>query len=359
MSEIHVFAGPRALKQLHSHGLRACDVSWLAGASGGPKWFVLYGIDQYLSGEFFPGKHTLRMIGSSAGAWRLACYAQSDPQAALRRLAERYSQQTYSERPDMHEISREARSMLQHVLADTGAADIAAHPHRRLYVIADRARGLLRSDRMLKLNAGLLLAALSNMVDRRLLARFFERHVFHSALDTPDTRWLQDFPTEFRALTATNLTDVLMATGSIPQIMERVTGMAGSESEIYRDGGITDYHLDLPFNQQPGLVLYPHFYAGIVPGWFDKFAAWRRADPRHFDNVVLISPSREFVRSLPYGKIPDRNDFRRLATEHRIEYWQQVLKASAQLGQAMRQLVVSGQGIEQVQAFTSLRSEHL
>ena len=365
MSDIRIFAGPRASAHLRSHGLRAADVSWLAGASGGPKWFVLFGIDRYLAGEFFANGNDaaktqpLRMIGSSAGAWRLACYAQADPVAALQRLAQRYASQIYSERPDIYEISREARQMLDFVLGDTGAAEIAGNRQRRLYVIADRARGILRSDKRGRLNAGLLLAAVSNMVNRRLLGTFFERHVFHNALDTPDPGWLRDLPTRYRVITAANVREVLMATGSIPQVMEKVSSVDGDHAAVYRDGGITDYHLNLPFNQQPGLVLYPHFYSGIVPGWFDKFAAWRRADPRYFDNVVLIAPSRNFVRSLPFGKIPDRNDFRRMSQEKRVMYWQQVLAESERLAQALRDLVNTGKGLEDIQAFTTRRGGHV
>ena len=365
MSDIRIFAGPRALAHLRAKGLQAADVTWLAGASGGPKWFVLYGMDRYLAGEFFAdqavrnGANPLRMIGSSAGAWRLACYAHSEPLAALKRLAERYARQTYTDKPDIYEISREARLMLDYTLGEQGAVDIAGNRDRRLYVIADRARGLLRSDRRLTLNAGLLLAAVSNMASRRLLGGFFERHVFHNRHDEPDPNWLRDFPTQYRVITPDNVREVLMATGSIPQVMERVTSMPESAGTVYRDGGITDYHLNLPFNHQPGLVLYPHFYAGIVPGWFDKFARWRRANPAHFDNVVLIAPSREFVRSLPYAKIPDRNDFQRMTKEKRIEYWRQVLSESERLALNLRELVATGRGIGDVQPFTPRRSRHV
>ncbi|MDO8908323.1 MAG: patatin-like phospholipase family protein [Pseudohongiella sp.] len=365
MSDIRLFAGPKALEHLQSNGLRPADVSWLAGASGGPKWFVLYGIDRYLAGEFFVDRQKttkqtpLRMIGSSAGAWRLACYAHSGPVAALQRLADRYSRQTYSERPDIHEISREARLMLDYMLGDSGAVDITGNPARRLYVITDRAKGWVQSDNRLKLNAGLLLAAISNMADRRLLGYFFERHVFHNEMDVPDPDWLSEYPTQYRVITAKNVREVLMATGSIPQVMERVTNMPGNADTVYRDGGITDYHLDLPFNQQRGLVLYPHFYAGIVPGWFDKFAAWRRANPRHFDNVLLISPSLDFVRSLPYGKIPDRNDFKYMPTDKRIDYWHRVLGESERLAQELRDLVNNGKGIESIQPITTRRSGHV
>lgn len=360
MSDLQLIAGPGALRHLRAHGLRADDVSWLAGASGGPKWFVLYGMDRYLAGEFFVGKQQpLRMIGSSAGAWRLACYAHADPVSALQRLAYRYAGQIYSDAPDKHEISREARAMLDHMLGDAGARDIASNTHRRLYVIADRARSLVRSDSHVPLNAGLLLAAMANMVSRKLLRQFFERHIFHNTLDQPPADWLTDMPTSWLPLQEDNVREVLMATGSIPQIMESVRGVAGSEDVVYRDGGITDYHLDLPFHTRPGLVLYPHFYAGIVPGWFDKFAAWRHAHPHYFDNVVLLSPSRTFVNSLPFSKIPDRNDFRRMTQSRRVDYWKQVLTDSERLAVALRELVVNGKGIDKIMPFTTRRGGHI
>ena len=41
-------------------------------ASGGPKWFVLFGLDPYLSGEFFQRQEQqLITLGSSAMPWRL------------------------------------------------------------------------------------------------------------------------------------------------------------------------------------------------------------------------------------------------------------------------------------------------
>jgi len=360
MSDLQVIAGPIAMQHIQKNGLCANDISWLAGASGGPKWFVLYGMDKYLAGEFFSEcQQPLRMIGSSAGAWRLACYAHANPVMALQRLATRYAGQVYSESPDRHEISREARAMLDLMLGADGAQDIATNSQRRLYVIADRARNLLRSDDQLPLTVGLLAAALSNVISRKLLSTFFVRHVFHNNLDSPDVTWLQDIPTSWLPLRPDNVREVLMATGSIPQIMESVKGISGSKDVVYRDGGITDYHLDLPFNSRPGLVLYPHFYSGLVPGWFDKFVAWRRVHPRYFENVVLLSPSRSFVQSLPFGKIPDRNDFRRMSQTRRVEYWQQVLEESERLAQALRELVVHGKGIELLQPFTTRRGGHL
>lgn len=361
MSSLRVFAGPRARQQLQAEGWRADSFSWLAGASGGPKWFVLHGLDRYLASAFFQHRKTpLHMIGSSAGAWRLACFAQRDPEAAMIRLATRYSQQTYSPDPDAREISREARAMLADVMGSDGAQDIASNSIMRLHVIADRARGLLRSDRRLPLSLGLAASAAGNLISRHGLSWFFERHVFHNALDSARTLLLTDLPSRYVALTPENVFDALMASGSIPLVMESVRDVAGTEAgSVFRDGGITDYHLDLPFQQAQGLVLYPHFYAGVTPGWFDRFVPWRKAHAGHFDNVVLVSPSREFVASLPYGKIPDRNDFKHLDAAQRLHYWQTVLRESERLADDFRLMVETGAGLETIAAFQGQRIKHV
>jgi hypothetical protein len=102
----------------------------------------------------------------------------------------------------------------------------------------------------------------------------------------------------------------------------------------YRDGGLLDYHLDLPYPKVDGLVLYPHFYPYVIPGWFDKTLPWRRARSHRLDNVILVSPSPQWVARLPYGKIPDRNDFRKMDDVTRQRYWQQVTAETQRLHDA-------------------------
>ena len=48
----------------------------------------------------------------------------------------------------------------------------------------------------------------------------------------------------------------------------------------------------------------------------------------------MITPSADFVASLPYGKIPDRKDFTELDADTRIKYWQQVFKETERLAEA-------------------------
>lgn len=357
---LKISAGPRAAAILRDTGFDAQQFSWLAGASGGPKWFVLYGLDRYLAGSFFRNRQTpLHMIGSSAGAWRLACYAQHDPVSALERLAGFYSQQVYSEHPDAAEVTAEAVRMLSAVLGANGAEEISNNTMMRLHVIADRVRGPLKSDRRFPLSLGLAASAAGNMLSRRSLGWFFERFLFHNRFDDQQMLALDDLPGRRVALSPDNVEQALMASGSIPFVMQAVRDVSGAPGLVFRDGGITDYHLDLPFHQNSGLVLYPHFYAGITPGWFDRLVPWRRVRPEHFDNVVLLTPSREFVASLPYGKISDRKDFERLNAVERLQYWQIVLKESERLADEFQELVETGRGLERIKEFSPRRQKHV
>lgn len=371
---LNISAGPAARSILAERGLNASDVSWLVGASGGPKWFVLYGLDTYLAGEFFQQKQEpLRLLGSSAGAWRMACYAHPDPLLALQRLAIRYSTQVYSAQPTAKEISAEARKMLAYMLhgdtADSApsqlqlsdtVAHMTHHTRRRLYIIADRMRGWLRSERKLPRNSMLVAAALGNLASRRNLRWFFERVIFHNLEDQQSALTLTDLPTRYQLLHPDILTSALMASGSIPGVMEGVQGEGELLGQVLRDGGMTDYHLSLPYHTQPGLVLYPHFYSRVTPGWFDRFTPWRHANPAWFDNVVLLAPNRHFVSRLPYGKIPDRNDFRRMSDEDRVKYWQTSLEESRWLADDLATLVDAGPAISQyVQPFQITRVSHV
>jgi hypothetical protein len=120
---------------------------------------------------------------------------------------------------------------------------------------------------------------------------------------------------------------------------------------VYWDGGVLDYHLDLDFGAGDGLVLYPHFYAHVVPGWFDKSLRWRVARGDNFRRALLIAPSDAFVASLPGGKIPDRKDFYAFGESERIARWQTVLDASARLGDELRELIASGRIADAVRAW--------
>ncbi len=343
MSSLELYAGPAALQWIRHKGLDQSQVRAIIGASGGPKWFVLYGLDRYLCGNFLAGRtQPLPMLGSSAGAWRLACMAQKDPVSAIERLAWHYSRQCYSPSVDRHEVSREARRLLDVVLGDNGRAEIVSNPVFRLHIVADRARGMVASDRRRLLGPGLLACALSNAVSRRNLRWYFERVIFYNAVGGASAFAPDDLPTCHVPLTETNLHQALMASGSIPGVMAGVSDIPGAPPGVYRDGGITDYHFDLPFHRGEGLVLYPHFYSSFTAGWFDKMLPWRRVNADNFSNVLLLAPSAQFVSRLPGGRIPDRKDFETLDDATRFARWQTALRESERLAEDFDRLLNSG-----------------
>ncbi|MBL4821240.1 MAG: patatin-like phospholipase family protein [Gammaproteobacteria bacterium] len=352
MSSLSLYAGPKALKKIQAEGLSSKQFKVMAGASGGPKWFVLYGLDRYLFGEFFADREdTLATLGSSAGAWRLSCLGTSDPVGAIDRLAKLYSTEHYSAKPTPKEITDKARDMLHKVLGPDGGRELVENKIIKQHIITDRCRGLLNVNSKIFLGTALALAAASNLINRRLLSLYFERVVFNNHEHPCELAGLKDIRTVDAKLSEENVYDVLIASGSIPLVLEGERNIAGASAGLYLDGGITDYHLDVPFHGSDGLVLYPHFYPRVIPGWFDKHLLWRKVDKRYYDNVLLVVPSRGFVDSLPYKKIPDRKDFEKLEYSQRVGYWQTVLKESQRLADDFAAMVDSGRGLENIKLF--------
>ncbi|MGQ0648280.1 MAG: patatin-like phospholipase family protein [Gemmatimonadaceae bacterium] len=343
-SSLTLRAGPDALRLIRARGLRADDVDIVPGASGGAKWLTLGGLDRFLFGDFLqqPRARPLHLIGSSIGSWRLACLGQQNPVAALARGHRGYIyDQEYSRRPTTTEITAASARILDDLLGETGVAEILAHPTMRLHVLTAEGRGFAASENRLALTASLALAAASNVFQRRALSAQFRRTVFHSSGAGTPFSHLSDLPTRHIDLTSANLRDVLLASGSIPLLLDGVR-IGGAGNGMFWDGGVLDYHLDIDFGAGDGLVLYPHFYDHIVPGWFDKSLPWRRAGAANFRRVLLVAPSAEFVQALPGGKIPDRKDFYRLPHAERIKRWQATLDEGARLGDELRELIATG-----------------
>lgn len=328
----------------------------MLGASGGPKWFVLFGLDRYLFGEFFANRQQeLITLGSSAGAWRMCCLATADPVGAIERLAKSYSEEQYSAQPTTDEITEKAQRMLAETLGPGGVSEIVENQVFRTHIIADRARGIgssqIKQLRMLQF----LGSAVLNTASRKTLSLFFERNIFSNMGQLSPFRDVKDLKSTHVAMHEDNLMDAMMATGSIPFVLNGVRDIRGAKRGMYWDGGITDYHFDFPFHSGDDLVLYPHFSPTVIPGWFDKRVPWRRVNPKNFENVVLVVPSKDFVAGMPYGKIPDRTDFETLDYETRLAYWKTVLEMSRRMADDFAALVESGAGIEDVRLFTGER----
>lgn len=315
--------------------------SLLLGASGGPKWFVLGQLDRFLFGDFLQrSDHPLATLGSSIGSWRNACLTQSDPVAAIDRMEQGYLYQEYdSEKPTAREISVVSQGILESMLGADGRSQLVNHPRFTSHIVTARGRGPSASSSTPLLATGMGVAALGNTVSRKLLKYHFQRIVFHSGAAPAPGLSLRDFDTRFCALLEDNLLQALHASGAIPFVLTGERDIPGAPGGQYWDGGIIDYHFDLEQYQGEGLLLYPHFRAGIVPGWFDKFLPWRKGAIDEAKRLVMLCPSEEFTASLPHSKIPDRSDFTRLKPEERIRYWEQCIAASAALAEEFSELV--------------------
>lgn len=341
---VHVKAGASAYLQIQEKGLRQEDINLLLGASGGPKWFVLQGLDNYLFGEFFAARQTpLQLLGTSAGAWRFASLGRRDPAKASELFCRLYQAQTYSARPTAREISDNARELLNEYVTDADIDDMLAQHHFLHHMIVARCHGWAADESRRRQAVGLLRAATANVFSRRSLKSSFERVIFHHPLagDRLGENW-DDLPTRRVPLSRDNFRQALLATGSIPLVLEGVQDIPGAPPGTYRDGGITDYHFDVDLADQSGLVLYPHFHHQVVPGWFDKKLGWRRTTGKHWPNVIFLHPSAEFLAALPYGKIPDRNDFANLDVATRQAYWKKAVELGYRMAEQFDDWVSKG-----------------
>lgn len=343
-------AGSRALTRIRQHGLQPADVGILPGAAGGPKGLGIQGLDLALFGDWLPRAARERsLIGASIGSWRFASACLPDPVQGLLRLGELYTGQRFAKGVSMSEVSRSCTQLLDELLQGQDAA-VVSNPNYRLNVLVVKSHGLLRHDHRGKLGLGLSSVIGNNLLARRRLGRHFDRVILHDVRQAPPLGPLRDFTTHTHALNTGNLRQALLASGSIPMVMNAIEHIPGVGSGTFRDGGLLDYHLDLPYRTD-GIVLYPHFTDRVIPGWFDKSLPWRQANAEQLQDVLLLSPSREYLARLPLGKLPDRTDFKRFLGDDdgRERYWRTAMAESRRLGDEFLELIESGRLAERLQ----------
>ncbi|MDN3649091.1 patatin-like phospholipase family protein [Reinekea marina] len=350
MQPLHVYAGQHALKHIQNHGLKPADISAILGASGGPKWFVLTHLDRYIAQEWLPNiPHQVELIGSSIGAWRMSAYANPNPVDAIAKLEQGYLHQDYSDNADAREITHHIHALLDSFIDESLSHNQSS---RKLNIVAAISRGMTKHEQTHIQAAAFAGVALANMISRKTLPLWFERVIFQSTgAQLPIEKWDQ-FKTHQVPLRADNIRQALHATGSIPVVIEGVKNPAHAPIGMYRDGGMVDYHFDLPIKPQNGLVLYPHFAPLLKPGWFDKALPWRHVNADNYSHTVVVCPSAEFIAQLPNQKIPDRNDFKKHRTSERIEVWKEVIEKNKMLADAFHNMVNSPNFADTVKPIT-------
>lgn len=343
-------AGPTAFRDIKRRGFSEERIGTIAGASGGPKWLSLSQLDRVIVSRILPKlAGPVHLIGSSIGAWRFACYAQASPLQAIERFETLYIEQSYSEQPDATEVSRVGREILAEMLSDTGIHEIVNHPKLRMHIMAVRCRHITATDLRPILAAGLLAAVVANLVSRKALGWFFKRALFFDVRDLPPFYSASGFPIDRIPLTERNLLDAVIASGSIPMLLNGVRDIDGAPSGTYRDGGIIDYHLDLPTSDPDRLTLYPHFFDWLKPGWFDRQLSWRQLDPANTDRSIVICPSPQFIQTLPNAKVPDRSDFVNFKHVERMAHWRRVVQQCQALADDLNDVIDKGTLAERLQ----------
>lgn len=357
MSAVHIKsptltikAGRRAMARIREQGLKPADVGIIPGAAGGPKALGIQGLDLALFGEWLPRFARERsLIGASIGSWRFASACLPDPVLGLERLGRLYNEQSFAKGVTMAQVTQSCVKMLDDLLQGRDAS-VLSNPHYRLNIMIVKSHGLLAMDHRGSLGLGLGSVIANNLIGRARLSRHFERLIMHDARLAPPLSTLTDFPSRSLHLDESNLRQALLASGSIPMVMQGVMDIPGVGPGTFRDGGLLDYHLDLPYSGSD-IVLYPHFTDKIIPGWFDKTLPWRRGDLGRLQDVVLLAPSREYLATLPFGKLPDRSDFKRFVgkDKERQAYWRTAMENSRRLGDEFVELVDTGELADRLQ----------
>jgi hypothetical protein len=349
---LEVHAGPRALALLRERGLQASDVRAIPAAAGGPKGLILNHIDRFLFGDWLKGgQQTVHLLGASIGAWRMAAGCTIDPVRSFAELAEGYIAQDYphlpGKQPTASDVSRLFAKSLAAALAPQQQA-VLNHPRYRLHVFTSRGRHVLHRQGKLRTPVGYAGAFAANAISRKALGGWLERVVFsdpRDALPVP----LTDFRSHTAALNAANLLPSIQASCSIPFWLDAVHDIPGAPRGAYWDGGITDYHLHLNYAaMSQGVVLYPHFQSSVIPGWLDKGLTRRHAATPALDNLVLLSPKPEWIKTLPNGKLPDRNDFTQYGDDlaGRVKAWTRAVEESMRLADELADWLATGRGVE-------------
>lgn len=348
---LNIRAGHLARQLIQQQGFHAKQVDILPGAAGGPKGIGLTGLDQAIFGSFLPQAPQRRfLVGSSVGAWRFAGILAQGEKLGPEQLAELYIHLPFHQKMKIAEIEKISRDMLAGIL-NQQTQKLVEHPDYHLTIIAAKAQHLFQSDQRLALYSSLLGIVGSNAIARQHLNLFMQR-VICQPKNFPQFKIKDDsFKTHYLNFNPDNVADWLMASGSIPGVTPAVKNISDAPQGAYRDGGLIDYHIDLPFESQ-GIVLYPHFSDSITPGWFDKMFKSRKANPTNQARTLLISPSQEYLASLPLGRLPDRKDFtlKGMEPQRRIQLWKQCVAEGQRLGDEFLELVEKQRFAEVMQA---------
>ncbi|RLE22948.1 MAG: hypothetical protein DRJ65_12820 [Acidobacteria bacterium] len=329
-------AGPTARRLIQDRGLTPSLIRTFVAPASGPKWLVLAGLDRAMMDSDLLGRQSgnerrVLLVGASAGGWRVMAMASSDPVRVHRLLQERYVNQVFRRGVKPSEVTAAYRRMLNEVFIEAERTAIVESTRFDVAVHVTLARGAAGSRQRWLQALAMVAAAGCNVLTAKSMMLFFKRILFHSRPQD----WELPFEGTVVKLDQGNLSEVALATGSVPLYFDPVADIAEAPPGHCIDGGMRDYHLNQKYvDSDDGIVVFPHFQRRIVPHWFDRYTSHRVPAADMTDNVLQIHPSEAFVQSLPGGRIPTRDDFKIFVddSQERIRRWNQVIDAGQRLG---------------------------
>jgi len=341
-------AGASAIEHIKKHGLSPKDISVIPAAAGGPKWITLYSFDKYLLQNWFHDrKAPLHLVGASAGAWRMLCYALADSSEALDRYLKSYVEQQYDEWPTPEEVSQKLEEIITQILGQNKVEQLSQNAIYQLYVISTMTH--FKQKKNSSYRAQFAKIFIKNALSRKSLSSDLTRIVFTNS-DNHNLFVKDNFTSTYHSFSQKNLIKELQSTGTIPMLMRPVDHE--NIPNLLWDGALVDYHIGLNYKTK-GLIFYPHFSDKIIEGWFDKHLSWRTFKGDVLDKMIMLSPSKEFVKSLPDSKIPDRKDFKTYFDnkDQRIKNWYEVVKRGEELAEEFDEYWKSGKLLDVIEPF--------
>jgi hypothetical protein len=326
-------------------GFNLDRVTTFVGPGAGPRWLVASGFDLSLLRTGVLGRNNpVLLAGTSAGALRFAAWIQPEPEKSYADLIDAYISMSFTRRDRAKSILRSISEVINSFMEDDAIPFALASKRYRLAITAARAKGMMATEIKPLQGFALALAFIFNAVHPIGLTLFFQRVVFHNCPIPPKFCLRNGFRGKAIPLNRANIKYALLASSAIPVVASGVRNIYGAPNGTYRDGGITDYHLNQNYGaKKEDVVLLFQHQERIIPGWLDKKLIYRQVPAENLDNLLMIYPTGEFIKTLPGGDIPQRKDFKTFVDKPslRIKNWKDAVSRSAHLGEQFLELVES------------------
>ncbi len=345
MNKLCVRAGEQVYQIIQDGHLSFDDITTYIGTAAGPRWLLATGFDRaILKGNVLGVKRPVILAGSSAGAMRLAAWMQPEPEKSYEKLIEAYIAMHVTKKDTPETIMRSIRTVIDSYVDDDALPFALSNKRYRLAIITARAKRLAASNVRWLQRLGLGTAFACNALSRNSIHQFFQRVVFHNSPLLPYFCLNHDFRGQAIPLNEANFKPALLASAATPLLCTGVRDIYGAPRGMYRDGGLTDYHLNQRYSGSGSVTLLFNHQRSLVPTVMDKSIPSRQPSRDYLGNILLVYPSNDFIRLLPYEHLPDRDDFKKYADNpmKRIRSWKRAVTVSEHLGDEFLELVESG-----------------